>query len=178
VYDIILQHLPSRAQRQLAVDVATGNGQAAVQLAAHFERVLATDGNAEQLRHADAAAPNVTYQHADAHAIPLDDATADLVTAASALHWLELPRFLRECRRVLKPHGCLAAWAIPLGSARLEVPAAPAAAPACQAALHHIHEDTLSECWDRRKRLCDDLYRGACSVLDGGRPDMQQQPLC
>lgn len=38
----------------------------------------------------------------------------DLVTAASALHWFDLPAFYREVRRVLKPHGCLAAWAIPL----------------------------------------------------------------
>jgi hypothetical protein len=38
------------------------------------------------------------------------------VTAASALHWFDLPRFYKEVRRVLKPHGCLAAWAIPLVS--------------------------------------------------------------
>lgn len=78
-------------------------------------QVLATDGNEQQLRHA-APAPNVTYQHGDAHSIPLQDSSADLVTAASALHWFELPRFYREVRRVLKPHGCLAAWAIPLVS--------------------------------------------------------------
>jgi ubiquinone/menaquinone biosynthesis C-methylase UbiE len=91
----------------------TGNGQAAVQLAEHFSRVLATDGNEQQLVHA-APAPNVTYQQGDAHSIPLPDASVDLITAASALHWFELPRFYKEARRVLKPHGCLAAWAIPL----------------------------------------------------------------
>lgn len=46
------------------------------------------------------------------------------------------------------------------GSATLEVPAAPGAAAGCQAALHLIHEGTLGGCWDRRKRLCDDMYRG------------------
>jgi len=46
----------------------------------------------------------------------------------------------------------------------LEVPAAPAAAAGCQAALHFIHEETLGDCWDARKRLCDDMYRGTlCS---------------
>lgn len=113
VYDIILSHL-SEGQRGLAVDVATGNGQAAVQLAEHFKQVLATDGNEQQLHHAAPAPPNVTYQQGDAHSIPLPDASADLITAASALHWFELPRFYREARRVLKPDGCLAAWAIPL----------------------------------------------------------------
>jgi hypothetical protein len=39
------------------------------------------------------------------------------------------------------------------------VPAAPAAAAGCQAALHFIHEETLGHCWDARKRLCDDMYR-------------------
>jgi hypothetical protein len=38
VYDIILQHLGPE-QRELAVDVATGSGQAAVQLAAFFKEV-------------------------------------------------------------------------------------------------------------------------------------------
>lgn len=76
-------------------------------------QVIAADSNEEQLRHAKPA-QNVTYRHSDAHSMDLPDNCADLVTVASALHWLELPRFYRECRRVLKPHGCLAAWAIPL----------------------------------------------------------------
>jgi ubiquinone/menaquinone biosynthesis C-methylase UbiE len=76
-------------------------------------QVLATDGNEQQLQHA-APAPNVTYQQGDAHSIPLQGCSVDLVTAASALHWFDLPAFYREVRRVLKPHGCMAAWAIPL----------------------------------------------------------------
>jgi ubiquinone/menaquinone biosynthesis C-methylase UbiE len=40
VYDIILSHL-GKDQRNLAVDVATGSGQAAVQLAQHFKQVQA-----------------------------------------------------------------------------------------------------------------------------------------
>lgn len=77
------------------------------------QQVVATDGNEEQLKHAKAA-QNVIYRYSDAHSIDLPDSCADLVTAASALHWFELSRFYKECRRVLKPHGCLAAWAIPL----------------------------------------------------------------
>lgn len=40
VYDIILSHL-GKDQRNSAVDVATGSGQAAVQLAQHFKQVQA-----------------------------------------------------------------------------------------------------------------------------------------
>lgn len=135
VYDIILSHL-SADQRELAVDVATGSGQAAVQLAQHFKQVkttttnnsqpthnfctstprhalcaflhpqvLATDGNEQQLRHATPAPNNVTYQHGDAHSIPLQDGSVDLVTAASALHWFDLPRFFRSaiCHTLMLP---------------------------------------------------------------------------
>ncbi|KAF6264472.1 S-adenosyl-L-methionine-dependent methyltransferase [Scenedesmus sp. NREL 46B-D3] len=158
VYDIILEHLGPE-QRKLAVDVATGSGQAAVQLAAFFQQVVATDGNVEQLRHAKLA-PNVTYKISDAHSIQLPNGCADLITAASALHWFEHDRFYRETRRVLKPHGVVAAWAIPLGCAVLEVPSAPGAAAACNAALHHIHEDILGPCWDERKRWADKMYKG------------------
>ena len=30
------------------------------------------------------------------------------MTAMSAFHWFDRPRFLQEAHRVLKPHGCLA----------------------------------------------------------------------
>jgi hypothetical protein len=40
--------------RRLAIDCATGNGQAAVALAAHFDAVVALDGSVSQLRNAAA----------------------------------------------------------------------------------------------------------------------------
>lgn len=78
--------------------------------------MLATDANEQQLRHAKPAPRgNVRYQCSDAHTISLPDGAADLVVAASALHWFDTRRFFAEARRVLNPaHGCLAAWAIPL----------------------------------------------------------------
>ncbi|NER83157.1 MAG: hypothetical protein F6K42_27110 [Leptolyngbya sp. SIO1D8] len=36
----------------LAWDCATGNGQAAIALASHFQQVIATDGSADQLHQA------------------------------------------------------------------------------------------------------------------------------
>jgi len=38
--------------RQIAWDCGTGNGQAAIGLAEHFERVVATDASASQIAHA------------------------------------------------------------------------------------------------------------------------------
>ncbi|KAG7235129.1 hypothetical protein INR49_025234 [Caranx melampygus] len=36
------------------------------------------------------------------------DSSVDLMTAMSAFHWFDRPRFLQEAHRVLKPRGCLA----------------------------------------------------------------------
>lgn len=43
-----------------------------------------------------------------AEELPFTDSSVDLVTAMSAFHWFDRPRFLQEAHRVLKPRGCLA----------------------------------------------------------------------
>jgi ubiquinone/menaquinone biosynthesis C-methylase UbiE len=95
--------------RALAWDCATGNGQAAVALAAHFTRVVATDASAEQLAQ---AAPHVrvSYRLARERDSGLVDGSVDLVTVAQALHWFDLDAFYAEVRRVLRPGGVLAVW--------------------------------------------------------------------
>lgn len=94
--------------RTLAWDCGTGNGQAAVGLAAHFDRVFATDASAEQVRQAETH-PKVEYAVAPAERCPLPDHAADLVTVTQALHWFDFDRFYAEVRRVVRPGGVLAA---------------------------------------------------------------------
>jgi ubiquinone/menaquinone biosynthesis C-methylase UbiE len=96
-------------QRDLAWDCATGSGQAAISLARHFSRVTATDISARQIAQA-APHPNVTYRVSPAHLSGLPDASADVVTVATALHWLDLDLFYAEVTRVMKPGGVFAAW--------------------------------------------------------------------
>jgi SAM-dependent methyltransferase len=93
--------------RGLAVDVGTGNGQAARALAAHFTRVLAFDPSEAQLHKAEAH-PRVEYQVAPAEALGLGDATVDLVLAAQAFHWFDAARFFPAVERALRPRGLLA----------------------------------------------------------------------
>lgn len=95
--------------RQRAWDCATGNGQAAVGLAAFFDEVIASDASAEQIARAEPR-PNVRYVAAPAHALEVEPGSIDLVTVAQALHWLELPPFYDEVRRVARPGGVFAAW--------------------------------------------------------------------
>lgn len=90
-------------------DCATGTGQAAHGLAQHFGSVLASDASRQQVC---AASPHdrVRYFVARAEAVPLRSRSVGLVTAAQALHWLQLPEFYVEARRVLRPGGLLVVW--------------------------------------------------------------------
>jgi SAM-dependent methyltransferase len=95
--------------RDLVWDCATGTGQAAGGLAAHFQSVVASDASRQQVL-AASRHQRVRYLVARAEAVPLGARSVGLVTVAQALHWLELPEFYGEARRVLRPGGLLVAW--------------------------------------------------------------------
>lgn len=107
-------------ERRLAWDCATGTGQAALGLVAHFEQVIATDASSQQLA---AATPHarIEYRQAPAEASGLADDSVDLVTAAQAAHWFDHEHFNREVVRVLRPGGLVAIWTYGLGSISSEV---------------------------------------------------------
>lgn len=132
----------------LAWDCATGNGQAAVGLAAHFARVVATDASASQIEHA-AAHPNVEYRVAEASASGLADASVDLVTIAQALHWFDTPAFYTEVRRALKPGGACAAW----GYGLMRV------APAIDAVIDRFYHEVVGPYWPPERAHLDAGYR-------------------
>jgi SAM-dependent methyltransferase len=94
--------------REQAWDVGTGNGQAARDLAAQFDRVFASDPSASQIA-AAAPADRVTFAVEPAERSSLADASCDLVLAAQAAHWFEPEAFGAEVRRVAKPGGIVAA---------------------------------------------------------------------
>lgn len=107
LFEALAGHAPGR---DLAWDCGTGNGQAAVGLAAQFAAVHATDPSPQQIAQA-VAAERVTYAIEPAEAVSLADSSVDLVLAAQALHWFDLDRFYAEAKRVLKRGGILAAVA-------------------------------------------------------------------
>jgi SAM-dependent methyltransferase len=97
------------ARRERAWDCATGNGQAAVDLAAHFEQVFATDVSQEQIAQ-QLTADNVTYSVQPAEKTTFADASFDLVTVAQALHWFDFRAFWPEVARVSRPGALFCAW--------------------------------------------------------------------
>jgi SAM-dependent methyltransferase len=135
--------------RACAVDVATGNGQAALLLAQHFARVVALDASATQVAEAPAH-PHIQYGIAPAEATGLDPASADLLTAAQAFHWFDHPRFFAEAARLLRPGGVLAVWCY--GLARIT--------PEVDAVVQHLYGEVLGSYWEPERRLVEDGYRG------------------
>ncbi|MEP6687683.1 MAG: class I SAM-dependent methyltransferase [Gemmatimonadales bacterium] len=106
----LFEHLASLAPaRGHAWDCAAGNGQATLGLAAQFARVTATDASEAQIAQAPSRT-GITWRVGLAHESGLPDASVDLVTVAQALHWIDLPSFYEEVRRVVVPGGLLAVW--------------------------------------------------------------------
>ena len=91
-------------------DCAAGNGQATLDLAARFPRVIATDASREQIA-AATPHPRIEYRVAPAEQSGLPDRSIGLITVAQALHWFDLTRFYQEVARVLSGDGVLAVWA-------------------------------------------------------------------
>lgn len=96
-------------RHHVALDCGTGNGQAAVGLTDHFDRVIATDASFEQIRNA-VSHPKIELRVARAEAIGLPDHSVNLVTAAQSLHWFDTRAFFAEAKRVLAEDGGIAVW--------------------------------------------------------------------
>lgn len=145
VFDWLAALAPSRG---LAWDAGTGSGQAALGLARHFERVVASDAAEAQLRKA-AAHPRVTYKLMPAEQTDLEAASVDLITVAQALHWFDFDRFYAEVRRVLKPGGVIAAWTYGLNRI----------APEIDAIVRRYYLEMVGPCWPPEREHVDKSYR-------------------
>jgi ubiquinone/menaquinone biosynthesis C-methylase UbiE len=106
LYDHILSFVNNK---DTAWDCATGNGQAAVVLADHFKKVVATDISAPQINKA-VRKENIEYLVCPAESTPFADNSFDLVTVAQAYHWLKWDAFKKEVTRVSKPGAVIAVW--------------------------------------------------------------------
>lgn len=133
--------------RERALDVGTGNGQAAVGLAAHFAEVIATEPSAAQLALAEPH-PRVRYAQGTAEHCGLPDASVDLVTAAQAAHWFDGPRFGAEVRRVLRPGGIVAVWTYETFKA----------GPPVDALVAQFYRDVVGPYWPPERRHVEERY--------------------
>jgi SAM-dependent methyltransferase len=131
---------------ELAWDCATGNGQAAVELANVFGRVIATDASEKQVAKAERHA-RIEYLLARAEDSGLNSKSVDLITVAQALHWFDLKKFYAEVRRVLKPRGVIAATAYKLATVSPEI----------DAVVNHYYSDIVGRYWPEERVLVENF---------------------
>jgi SAM-dependent methyltransferase len=147
--EALFDHLAALVPRhELAWDCATGSGQAALGLAPHFTRVIATDASAAQIAHATPH-PRVEYRVAPAEASGLEAASVDLVTVAQALHWFDVDAFYAEVRRVLAPGGALAVSVY--GDVELDD-------PELDYTVRDFNHGTVGRYWPPERALVDTSY--------------------
>jgi len=139
----------------LALDLATGNGQAAVALAQYFTGVRATDLSAAQLAEA-APHPRVSYVLEPAEQVGVPDATFDLAVAAQAAHWFDFGRWAAEMRRVLKPGGAVAIWTYEKfrGGRRID------------ALVDRFYSEVVGQYWPPERRHVEQGYRSVPFPFD------------
>jgi ubiquinone/menaquinone biosynthesis C-methylase UbiE len=130
-------------------DCAAGSGQATLDLAARFRKVIATDASPQQIA---SATPwdNVEYRVALAEQSGLVDTSIDLVTVAQALHWFDRDRFFAEVRRVLKPGGVLAVWVYATNQVENE---------AVNQIVQDFYSNIVGPYWPPERRMTETGYR-------------------
>jgi SAM-dependent methyltransferase len=131
-----------------AWDCATGNGQAAIELAGFFDRVIATDASDKQIRNAEPH-DKVEYRVARAEQSGLPEHSVDVITVAQALHWFDLEAFYTEARRVLKSEGVVAASCYNL----LEI------GPEIDAILGRFYGEIVGPYWPAERKIIEDRYQ-------------------
>lgn len=142
--NVIYQHVSAF---NIAWDCGTGNGQAAVKLAAHFKTIYATDISDKQLELAEKRS-NITYKNERAEQTALITNSVDLITVAQAIHWFDIPAFYNEVMRVAKQDAVIAVWTYIL----LRV------SPEINKIIDHLYYDIIYKYWDKERKLVDAEY--------------------
>lgn len=146
LFEYILQLVPARER---AWDCATGNAQAAAVLSTFFQQVDASDISEKQLEQAPEI-PNVTYHICTAEQTPFADHSFDLITVASAYHWLNWGAFYREACRVGKRGCVVAVWAYNLLSTDDEK---------VNELIQHFYHNIIDAYWEKERRFVDESYQ-------------------
>jgi demethylmenaquinone methyltransferase / 2-methoxy-6-polyprenyl-1,4-benzoquinol methylase len=91
------------------LDVATGTGAVALELAKKGCEVVGLDQSAEMLAVAKRRLPQMEFVEASAEKLPFEDASFDALTVTYLLRYVDDPgATLRELARIVKPGGSIA----------------------------------------------------------------------
>lgn len=149
LYQLIIDHHKTTGgQLDTLIDIGCGPGTAARALALHFRHVIGLDpsegmiatarsqggesGSSEPIRFEVSSAESLGQNLSPA----VPDGSVDLIVAATAAHWFDMPGFYAAAARVLKPGGNIALW----GTGEVRVHPSMPAAEALQAVLDRMLE--------------------------------------
>jgi ubiquinone/menaquinone biosynthesis C-methylase UbiE len=126
LYHALLEGVPVEGRTVVDVSCGRGGGLAWVERTLRPARSIGIDFTPGNVALCQAAfgrtQPAVEFRRGDAERLPLPDASADVLLSVEASHcYADVPRFLDEARRVLRPGGllCWADFAPPDRNARL-----------------------------------------------------------
>lgn len=147
--DALIEYITSfAAEKDAALDLATGNGQVAHKLASHFKKVFATDISEKQLAGA-LKADNIFYRKEPAEQTSFEDDAFNLITVAQAVHWFDFSIFYKEVYRILKPEGVFAVLGYGLLSTNERT----------DKILRHYYYDIVGPYWDAERKYIDEGYQ-------------------
>lgn len=145
LYEYIISFVKDK---DVAWDCATGNGQAAQILAEYFKMVIATDISKEQIQNA-VQKLNIEYRVLPAEKTFFPDNTFDLITIATAYHWLKWNQFFTEATRVGKNNCVVAIWTYYTLSTADEV---------LNNLYEHFYQNITGGYWQNERRYVDEKY--------------------
>ena len=134
--------------KNIALDIATGNGQVASKLSGFFETVYGIDISQNQL---DNATPsdNIIYKVSSAENTFFKNQEFDLITVAQAVHWFDFELFYKEIYRILKPEGIFAVLGYGLFSTNAD----------SDKILRYFYNDIVGSYWDSERKYLDENYK-------------------
>ena len=112
VYQYMYDRIPQAVADKEVLEIATGPGLLAKHVAGVTKHMIAIDYSEGMIAEAKKGKypPNLTFEVADATALPYEDHSFDAVLIANALHVMPEPeKALAEIDRVLRPGGILIA---------------------------------------------------------------------
>ncbi|XP_074654569.1 putative methyltransferase DDB_G0268948 [Tubulanus polymorphus] len=122
ILDLLTENTDFRPPFCQLIDVGCGSGQSTPLFADHFDRLIGLDVSQAQIEEANTrnTYANIKYLIGDASSLPVEDESTEIITAATAVHWFDIPKFYEEVRRMLKPGGVLALWGSALKHGSIE----------------------------------------------------------
>jgi len=167
LYKLIIDHHTSTGGKlDTLLDVGCGPGTSVCVLAKQFTHAIGLDPSAGMIETARSSGgvssigEAIRFEVASAEDLgsklspPVADASVDLITASTAAHWFDMPRFWPQAARVLKPGGTVAIWSTGESSIDPSVPNA----KAIQAAMEDIRDRELVPFFEPGNFLTRDLY--------------------